>query len=121
MIRNVKREREISLCLPGCRAWLDWTLFSRLLASSVLQIELEFKNWFNRRTIEPVREIPEPSRHSVQIKCCVPAFLPNYRITCAVDAHAGYIVTGDEDLLIFKKHKDIVIINPRNFEALFAD
>lgn len=45
----------------------------------------------------------------------------NMIIACAVDAHAGYIVTGDEDLLILKKHKDIVIINPRNFEALFAD
>jgi len=42
-------------------------------------------------------------------------------IACAVDAHAGYIVTGDEDLLILKKYKDIVILNPRNFEALFAD
>ena len=42
-------------------------------------------------------------------------------IACAVDAAADYIVTGDEDLLILKRYKDIVIINPRNFEALFAD
>jgi len=41
-------------------------------------------------------------------------------IACAIDAAADYIVTGDEDLLILKKYKDIVIINPRNFEALFA-
>jgi putative PIN family toxin of toxin-antitoxin system len=41
-------------------------------------------------------------------------------IACAIDATADYIVTGDEDLLILKKYKDIVIINPRNFEALFA-
>lgn len=27
----------------------------------------------------------------------------------------------NEDLLILKRYKDIVIINPRNFEALFAD
>lgn len=45
----------------------------------------------------------------------------NIIIACAVDAHADYIVTGDEDLLILKRYKDIVIINPRNFEALFAD
>ena len=45
----------------------------------------------------------------------------NMVIACAVDAQAGYIVTGDEDLLILKKYKDIVIMNPRNFEALFAD
>lgn len=42
-------------------------------------------------------------------------------IACAIDAAADYIVTGDEDLLILKHYKDIVIINPRNFEALFAD
>jgi uncharacterized protein len=42
-------------------------------------------------------------------------------IACAIDAAADYIVTGDEDLLILKHYNDIVIINPRNFEALFAD
>ena len=42
-------------------------------------------------------------------------------IACAIDAAADYIVTGDEDLLILKRYEDIVIMNPRNFEALFAD
>ena len=42
-------------------------------------------------------------------------------IVCAVDTDADYIVTGDEDLLILKRYKNVVIINPRNFEALFAD
>ena len=42
-------------------------------------------------------------------------------IACAVDSKADYIVTGDEDLLILKHYQDIVIINPRNFEALFVD
>jgi putative PIN family toxin of toxin-antitoxin system len=42
-------------------------------------------------------------------------------IACAIDAAADYIVTGDEDLLILKRYKDIIMINPRNFEALFAD
>ena len=42
-------------------------------------------------------------------------------IRCAIDAAANYIVTGDEDLLILKRYKDIVIINPRDFEALFSD
>ena len=45
----------------------------------------------------------------------------NMIIACAVDAQADYIVTGDEDLLILNKYNNIVIINPRNFEALFAD
>jgi len=42
-------------------------------------------------------------------------------IACAIAAAADYIVTGDEDLLILKNYKHIVIINPRNFEALFTD
>jgi len=41
-------------------------------------------------------------------------------IACAVDSAADYIVTGDEDLLILKRYKNIVIMNPRNFETLFA-
>lgn len=42
-------------------------------------------------------------------------------IACAVDSNTDYIVTGDEDLLILKRYKDIVIINPRNFESLFSE
>ena len=42
-------------------------------------------------------------------------------IACAIDAAADYIVTGDEDLLILKRYKDIIILNPRNFAAIFAD
>lgn len=42
-------------------------------------------------------------------------------IACAIDATADYIVTGDEDLLVLKKYKNIIIVNPRNFESLFAD
>jgi putative PIN family toxin of toxin-antitoxin system len=42
-------------------------------------------------------------------------------IACAVDANADYIVTGDDDLLILKRYKNILIINPRHFETLFAE
>jgi putative PIN family toxin of toxin-antitoxin system len=42
-------------------------------------------------------------------------------IVCAIDVAADYIVTGDEDLLILKRYKDIIILNPRNFAAIFAD
>ncbi|HDQ03907.1 MAG TPA: putative toxin-antitoxin system toxin component, PIN family, partial [Deltaproteobacteria bacterium] len=45
----------------------------------------------------------------------------DFIIACAVAAKANYIVTGDDDLLILKRYKDVIIINPRNFEALFAD
>ncbi len=40
-------------------------------------------------------------------------------IACAVSADADYIVTGDEDLLVLKRYKNIIIIKPRNFETLF--
>lgn len=40
-------------------------------------------------------------------------------IACAVSADTDYIVTGDEDLLVLKRYKNIAIINPRNFETLF--
>ena len=42
-------------------------------------------------------------------------------IACAIDAAADYIVTGDEDLLILKRYKGIIILNPRIFAAIFAD
>lgn len=42
-------------------------------------------------------------------------------IACAIDSAADYIVTGDEDLLILKKYKDVIILNPRNFAMIFAD
>jgi predicted nucleic acid-binding protein len=35
-------------------------------------------------------------------------------------AKADYLVTGDSDLLEIKKYKDIKIITPRDFEAMFA-
>ena len=42
-------------------------------------------------------------------------------IACAINAGADYIVTGDEDLLTMKSYKNIAIINPRDFEALFVE
>jgi len=41
-------------------------------------------------------------------------------IACAVAAKADYLVTGDSDLLDLKSYKDIKIITPRDFEALFV-
>ena len=40
-------------------------------------------------------------------------------IACAVSGDADYIVTGDEDLLVLKRYKNILIVKPRNFETLF--
>ena len=42
-------------------------------------------------------------------------------LACAKDAAAGYIVTGDEDVLVLKNYERIRIVNPREFEKLFPD
>jgi len=42
-------------------------------------------------------------------------------IACAREAHADYIVTGDEDLPVLKRYGAIRIVTPRNFESLFME
>jgi putative PIN family toxin of toxin-antitoxin system len=39
----------------------------------------------------------------------------------ARDAVAGYVVTGDEDLLVLKNYEGISILSPREFEKFFPD
>ncbi len=41
-------------------------------------------------------------------------------IACALSAKADYIVTGDNDLLVLKKYKEIPILSPRSFLDLFV-
>jgi len=36
-------------------------------------------------------------------------------IACAISAKADYIITGDKDLLVLKKYKDILILTPKSF------
>jgi predicted nucleic acid-binding protein len=42
-------------------------------------------------------------------------------LACAFSAKADYLVTGDEDLLVLKKFRNIRIIKLRDFELLFED
>jgi putative PIN family toxin of toxin-antitoxin system len=42
-------------------------------------------------------------------------------LACARDAVAGYVATGDEDLLVLKNHEGISILSPREFEKFFPD
>ena len=42
-------------------------------------------------------------------------------LSCAKDAQADYLVTGDQDLLILSLYEGIPIVTPRDFEALFSD
>lgn len=42
-------------------------------------------------------------------------------LACALAAEADYLVTGDLDLLVLKRHKTIRILTPRAFELLFVN
>jgi putative PIN family toxin of toxin-antitoxin system len=42
-------------------------------------------------------------------------------LLCAQETKAGFIVTGDNDLLVLKDHQNTKIIKPRDFELLFED
>lgn len=43
-------------------------------------------------------------------------------LACAHDgAHADYIVTGDEDLLVLTRYDTVHIVTPRDFESLFTE
>jgi putative PIN family toxin of toxin-antitoxin system len=42
-------------------------------------------------------------------------------LACASAAAADCLVTGDDDLLVLKKHGKIRILTPREFELIFAD
>ena len=42
-------------------------------------------------------------------------------LACALQVHADYIVTGDEDLLVLERHAAIHIVRPRDFESLFTE
>ena len=42
-------------------------------------------------------------------------------IALAVSNDADYIITGDNDLLVLKKYKNIKIINPREFWTIVRD
>ena len=71
--------------------------------------------------MEPISEAIERCiEHNIKIMdICRDADDDNI-IACAVAAKADYLVTGDFDLLEIKKYKDIKIITPRDFEALFT-
>ena len=42
-------------------------------------------------------------------------------LACALAARAGFLVTGDDDLLELRSFERIRIVRPRDFEALFVD
>mgnify|MGYP001613664481 FL=1 len=70
--------------------------------------------------MEPVSgAIDHVIKHNVRITdICRDADDDNV-LACALAAKAGYLVTGDADLLALKNFRGVKIITPRNFEALF--
>ena len=42
-------------------------------------------------------------------------------LACAREAHADYIVTGDQDLLVLKRYGTTRIVTPRDSESLFTE
>jgi putative PIN family toxin of toxin-antitoxin system len=71
--------------------------------------------------MEPISEAIERSiDHDLKITdICRDADDDNI-IAYAVAAKAAYLVRGDSDLLDIKSYRDIKIITPRDFEALFV-
>jgi putative PIN family toxin of toxin-antitoxin system len=72
-------------------------------------------------TMEPISEaIYQVIDHGLKITDIFRDIDDDNIIACAVAAEADYLVTGDLDLLEIKSYKDIKIITPRDFEALFV-
>jgi len=70
--------------------------------------------------LEPVNEaISKYIKHNLEITGVCRDPDDDNIIACAAAAEAGYLVTGDADLLELKRYQGVRIITPRNFEALF--
>ncbi len=56
--------------------------------------------------------------HPIKIeKICRDPF-DDYVLAAAVAGRADYLVTADKDLLVLKKHRQVVIVTPRKFAAI---
>ncbi len=73
-----------------------------------------------RSALEPITEaIDQIIDHDLKIKSICRDADDDNILACAVAAKAGYLVTGDGDLLELKTYKGLRIMSPRDFEALF--
>jgi len=91
--------------------------FERVLTRK-LQTTVDEKNGAVELLLEAVHEQVIPTK---EIKGVCRDKDDNNVLSCAVEARAEYLVTGDEDLLVLRKFLGIRIIMPREFELLFAD
>lgn len=71
--------------------------------------------------MEPINEaVVQVVKHNLKITGICRDPDDNNIIACALAAKAAYLVTGDSDLLELKSYKGVMIITPRDFEALFV-
>jgi putative PIN family toxin of toxin-antitoxin system len=73
-------------------------------------------------TLRQLQEIAisiTPAPSVIPKSCRDPA--DNVVLGCAIAAQADYLVTGDRDLLDLHPFRDLPILLPRAFEALFTD
>ena len=71
-------------------------------------------------SMEPINEaVKQIIEHTLKIKCVCRDADDDSIIACALAAKAGYLVTGDADLLELRRYQCFRIITPRDFEALF--
>ena len=89
----------------------------RRILSKKFRLSQEESAW----AMEPVSAaINKVIEHSLKITDICRAADDDNIIACAVAAKADYLVTGDSDLLDIRSYKNIKIITPRDFEALFV-
>jgi len=108
---------------------LDKSFESKFILISSVTIIDEIERVLAEKFKLPIQDIAE--FHGIFInrfeiidpQICIPSAVPrdptdNKIIECAVDGKADYIVTGDKDLLVLKKYRDIEIITPAKFIKL---
>lgn len=111
LIRGRKKQFDLILC-PFILQEFEHVLTSKLLLSrnetrEILKLVSEALHSVIR-PIEPVSGIcRDPDDDAI--------------LACALGTGAGYLVTGDEDLLELKTFKGVRIVTARDFEMLFID
>jgi uncharacterized protein len=73
--------------------------------------------WATAPIVEAISRMLEPETSITGI--CRDADDENI-LACAVAARAEYLVTGDADLLTIGSFREVTIVSPRDFEALFV-
>jgi putative PIN family toxin of toxin-antitoxin system len=91
--------------------------FERILSKKIKASNAEVKS-ATELVLEAAKPLPAPGRETKGVSRDPD---DDNVLDCAVAAKAGYLVTGDSDLLVLKSHKVVKIIPPRDFELLFND